>query len=111
MRKFPGIRLDRFSPFILATAWSLVLLTSANCQERGRAKEEGKAMREEVRKPAVAGSFYPGDAKTLSRQVREYLSLAVKEEVAGEIFGLVSPHAGPCIPVWSPPMPSKSWKG
>jgi len=51
-------------------------------------------MREEVRRPAVAGSFYPGDPKTLTRQVREYLSRAAKEEVEGEIIGLVSPHAG-----------------
>jgi len=51
-------------------------------------------MREEVRRPAVAGSFYPGDAQTLSRQVRDFLSRASKEEVAGEIIALVSPHAG-----------------
>ena len=51
-------------------------------------------MREEVRRPAVAGSFYPGDAKALSRQVREYLSRASKEEVPGEIIALISPHAG-----------------
>jgi hypothetical protein len=94
MRRFPGVRLDRFFPFILAAVGSLILLASANGQERGRAKEEGKVMKEEVRRPAVAGSFYPGDGKTLSRQVREYLSQAAKEEVGGEIFGLVSPHAG-----------------
>ena len=51
-------------------------------------------MKEEVRKPAVAGSFYPGDAKALSREVRDYLSQASKEEVAGEVLALVSPHAG-----------------
>ncbi len=94
MRKLLGARLKGFSLFILAIVGSWVLLASANCQERGRAREEGKAMREEVRKPAVAGSFYPGDGKTLSRQVREFLSRAAKEEVAGEIVGLVSPHAG-----------------
>lgn len=82
------------SPFILAIVGSATLLTSVNCQEGARAKEEGKAMREEVRRPAVAGSFYPGDAKILSRQVRDYLSHASREEVAGEIVALVSPHAG-----------------
>ncbi len=49
---------------------------------------------EEIRKAAVAGSFYPGEAKTLSRQIREFLSLAPRTEVAGEIVALVSPHAG-----------------
>jgi len=94
MRNVFGVRVKGFSLFVLAVVGSWVLLASANCQERGRAREEGKAMREEVRKPAVAGSFYPGDGKTLSRQVRELLSRAAKEEVAGEIVGLVSPHAG-----------------
>ena len=82
------------SPFILAVVGSAILLTLANFQEEARAKEEGKAMREEVRRPAVAGSFYPGEAKALSRDVRDYLSRAFKEEVAGEIIALVSPHAG-----------------
>jgi AmmeMemoRadiSam system protein B/AmmeMemoRadiSam system protein A len=94
MRNVSDARVKGFSLFILVAVGSWVLLASANCQERGRAREEGKAMREEVRKPAVAGSFYPGDGKTLYRQVRELLSQAAKEEVAGEIVGLVSPHAG-----------------
>ncbi|MBM4332771.1 MAG: AmmeMemoRadiSam system protein B [Deltaproteobacteria bacterium] len=51
-------------------------------------------MKEDVRRPAVAGTFYPGDAKTLSRQVREFLARATKEEADGEIIALVSPHAG-----------------
>ena len=94
MRTFFHAWVNWFSLFILAIAGCGVLLASANCQERGRAKGEGKAMKEELRKPAVAGSFYPGDRKTLSRQVGEYLSKAAKEEVAGEIIALVSPHAG-----------------
>ena len=94
MRDIFHARVNWFSLFILAIAGSWVLLASANSQERGRAKEEGKAMSEEVRKPAVAGSFYPGDSKTLSREVRDYLSKAAKEEMAGEIVALVSPHAG-----------------
>jgi AmmeMemoRadiSam system protein B/AmmeMemoRadiSam system protein A len=94
MRNLFCARANRFSPFILAIVGSWVLLASADGQDRGEAKEEGKVMREEVRKPAVAGSFYPGDNKTLSRQVREFLSQATREEVAGEIVGLVSPHAG-----------------
>jgi len=51
-------------------------------------------MREEARMPAVAGTFYPGDAKTLSRQVQDFLSRVPKESVPGEIIALVSPHAG-----------------
>jgi MEMO1 family protein len=81
-------------PILLTTVGSAFLLIFTNCQEGAGAKEEASAMKEEVRRPAVAGTFYPGDAKTLSRQVREFLSRATKEEVAGDIIALVSPHAG-----------------
>jgi AmmeMemoRadiSam system protein B/AmmeMemoRadiSam system protein A len=82
------------SAFLLATAGMAILSISANCQEGARAKEEGRAMKEEVRRPAVAGSFYPANPQTLSRQVQDFLSRAPKEKVAGEIIALVSPHAG-----------------
>jgi len=81
-------------PILLTTVGSAFLLISANCQEWAKAKEEASAMKEDVRRPAVAGTFYPGDAKTLSRQVREFLARATKEEADGEIIALVSPHAG-----------------
>jgi AmmeMemoRadiSam system protein B/AmmeMemoRadiSam system protein A len=83
-----------FFTFLVATAGIVILLFSANFPEGARAKEEGKAMKDEVRRPAVAGSFYPADPQTLSRQVREFLSRAPKEKVAGEIIALISPHAG-----------------
>jgi len=51
-------------------------------------------MKEEVRRPAVAGSFYPANPQTLSREVQDFLSRAPKEKVDGEIIALVSPHAG-----------------
>ena len=82
------------SAFLLAIAGMAIFFISANFQEGARAKEEGKAMKEEVRRPAVAGSFYPADPQTLSRQVQDFLSRAPKEKIAGEIIGLVSPHAG-----------------
>lgn len=46
-----------------------------------------------VRKPVVAGSFYPADSSNLSSTIDQYLS-SVDVELEGEIFGLVSPHAG-----------------
>lgn len=51
-------------------------------------------MKEEVRRPAVAGAFYPADAQTLSHQVRNFLARAPKQEIPGDIIALVSPHAG-----------------
>lgn len=45
-----------------------------------------------IRRPAVAGSFYPGDAAALRRQVTEFLDNPA-EPVKGA-RGLVAPHAG-----------------
>jgi MEMO1 family protein len=47
-----------------------------------------------VREPAVSGTFYPDDPKTLRRDIDRYLASAVFENVDGPIAGLISPHAG-----------------
>ncbi len=48
----------------------------------------------EIREPALAGSWYPGNPEILSRDVKRYLENAKKEKVEGQIVALVSPHAG-----------------
>ena len=54
-----------------------------------------KEMRmEEIREPAVAGTWYPGQPTVLSNDVKRYLGNAKKVDVAGEIVALISPHAG-----------------
>ena len=46
-----------------------------------------------VRRPAVAGLFYPGEKEELARRVDQYLAEA--ETVSGEsLRGLICPHAG-----------------
>ena len=47
-----------------------------------------------VRKPAVAGSFYDGDAARLRDHVDQLLRQADEVDLKGTIRGLVSPHAG-----------------
>ncbi len=49
-----------------------------------------------IRRPAVAGAFYPGDPDKLRKIVSGYISDAEKENVkfSGRIYGIVSPHAG-----------------
>src|SRR5690242_19123405 len=51
---------------------------------------------QEVRRPAVAGRFYPSNPETLSRDLAKYVgagSGGAQEEFAGAI-GCVVPHAG-----------------
>ncbi len=47
-----------------------------------------------VRKPVVAGSFYPSNPKTVERDVDGYLKGAEKRDISGEVIGIISPHAG-----------------
>ncbi|NSW53669.1 MAG: AmmeMemoRadiSam system protein B [Anaerolineae bacterium] len=47
-----------------------------------------------IRPSAIAGTWYPGDAHTLRRQLDEYLSTTALHETSGEMIALVAPHAG-----------------
>lgn len=47
-----------------------------------------------VRSPAVAGSFYPAREKELASQVDNSLAEASTQESVGAILGLMVPHAG-----------------
>jgi AmmeMemoRadiSam system protein B len=48
-----------------------------------------------VRKPAVAGAFYPADPEVLRRDLASYFQdVAGMERVPGPVVGLISPHAG-----------------
>jgi AmmeMemoRadiSam system protein B/AmmeMemoRadiSam system protein A len=49
---------------------------------------------ESTRPPAVAGSFYPGSADELRREVKGYLDAAPAPPVDGEVVGILVPHAG-----------------
>ena len=47
-----------------------------------------------VRRSAIAGSWYPGSKKGLTRTVDEYLARIDQPPVPGELIALISPHAG-----------------
>ena len=49
---------------------------------------------ESVRKPAVAGYFYPKDRKELTKTVDDFISNAKHQQIPGRILGIMSPHAG-----------------
>jgi AmmeMemoRadiSam system protein B/AmmeMemoRadiSam system protein A len=48
----------------------------------------------DVKKPNVAGAFYPADPVELSLTVDAFLAKATPGPMPGQIFGLISPHAG-----------------
>lgn len=49
---------------------------------------------EEVKKPVVAGAFYPASSVVLAGQVDKYLREANPQKIDGEVIALISPHAG-----------------
>jgi hypothetical protein len=51
-------------------------------------------MTDQIRDPAVAGSFYPGDPDDLRRPVAAHLAAGKKGPLAGPLRALVVPHAG-----------------
>lgn len=49
---------------------------------------------ERIRKPAVAGYFYPGNPQRLKKEISVLLDITKTEKSYNKIFGIVSPHAG-----------------
>jgi AmmeMemoRadiSam system protein B len=49
---------------------------------------------EKIRQPAVAGTFYPDNPDILSRDLQKCFKQAPKQNIPGELIGLISPHAG-----------------
>jgi MEMO1 family protein len=47
-----------------------------------------------IRQPAVAGQFYPGDAKTLTAMIDSMLAAADAPALSGRLVGIQVPHAG-----------------
>ena len=61
-----------------------------------------------VRKPAVAGTFYPSDKNSLKYHIEEYIAHAENKSDDRKIVrGIVSPHAGY---VYSGPVAGWSFK-
>ena len=47
-----------------------------------------------IRKPAVAGAFYPGNRDELTSMIEEMMDAAADVAVKGSVKGIVVPHAG-----------------
>jgi len=78
-----------------------IFLYLSNCGKQSNSKagaedatKEGGLKMGQVRKPAVAGQFYPGDPLELTKEIGEYFKKAKKEPIPGKILALISPHAG-----------------
>ncbi|MBU4561430.1 hypothetical protein L6386_06670, partial [bacterium] len=66
---------------ILATLFIILLTLSLYAQ----VQKTQATPKKEVRRPAVAGAFYPGSRLLLQRQVDGFLSKAKRVELEGEL--------------------------
>lgn len=66
--------------------WSLLFLLGGGCTMT--------YLRADVRQPAAAGMFYPGDPDELRETLDQLLSNAPKTEISEPLVAIVSPHAG-----------------
>jgi MEMO1 family protein len=78
----------------------LVLPATAGCNDRKTKANNDPAglfiARDTLvnRKPAFAGTFYPGNRDALMQQLRQLFSAATPSKNSGKIVALVAPHAG-----------------
>jgi AmmeMemoRadiSam system protein B len=49
---------------------------------------------QQIRKPAVAGTFYPSDETVLRNTICEFLDQVPPQHISGNIIALIAPHAG-----------------
>jgi AmmeMemoRadiSam system protein B len=47
-----------------------------------------------IREPSAAGSFYPADKVKLKETIIKFITSLDSEIIKGQIFGIISPHAG-----------------
>jgi AmmeMemoRadiSam system protein B/AmmeMemoRadiSam system protein A len=69
----------------------ILILAAAGTDVAG---PKGSAMVKSIRKPAVAGQFYSSEPKALRREIEKYIGEADPPALEGDIFALISPHAG-----------------
>ncbi len=75
----------RFFPFL--AIFALIFLYPAGLWA-------GEAPSALIHGPVVAGTWYPGTASELRKQVEEYLSRVPDQDLKGQTVAIISPHAG-----------------
>jgi len=86
-------------PCFLSIFLLWINISSPDCKEIAKPKEEAKMKKqefrkEEVRPPAVAGAFYTSNPEDLSAQIKDFISKVPTKTLPGKIIALIAPHAG-----------------
>ena len=73
----------------------------------GRVDAGEDDMSAEIRQPAVAGAFYPGDPAELAKMIAGMMAKTPRPDIPGDIVALIAPHAGY---IYSGPVASYAYK-
>ena len=60
----------------------------------GEGRERAVMGTEKIRESVIAGTWYPGNAQKLSKEIEGYLDQAKTPTLNGEVVALIAPHAG-----------------
>ncbi len=75
---------------ILVILWGVHLMFFlTGCEAAENPKEQNN-----IRKPSVAGSFYPANPAALKKMIAEYMDEAETPQIEQPVMGIISPHAG-----------------
>lgn len=74
---------------LVIIALSLILPTQGCSQTKTTTSQI-----QDIRRPAVAGAFYPANSTQLKNQIEGFFKNVKKEKFDGRILGLIVPHAG-----------------
>jgi AmmeMemoRadiSam system protein B/AmmeMemoRadiSam system protein A len=80
---------------LMFTTLAAILSLCMSVGTDNAAAMEGKTMpSEHIRESVIAGSWYPGNASRLQREVQDYVIQASTVDLGGQLIALISPHAG-----------------
>src|SRR4030042_6222382 len=85
-----------FVIFIVLIIGAALIIDQGKFMKKKKMEENTQKKEENlpVRKPAVAGTFYPGNANELNSMIDDFLSKAELPKLEPYIRALIVPHAG-----------------
>jgi len=100
--KMLTVEFRSFGIWLLVIIWNLVLAPLEiplldNCCPRfltGLGAWNLTVFAQNIKEPNVAGAFYPDNPQELSQMIDNFIDAATCEKIEGDIFALISPHAG-----------------
>jgi len=82
--------------FVVIIFWDKIKIKEANIKIENNISQNNmtNAPKDFIRRPQVAGQFYPQDPEVLKEEIKNFLSKEKPIEYRGEIIALILPHAG-----------------